>query len=315
MDQSTHLGTLLASIVIAIIVVVVVVSFIRKVHRSKRQEAAKLAEVEQTKQANADDLRKHENEDRPVTKWLEGLERIPKDDLEKLSSYPQPPDNFRDRWEDAVDEGERLIEDARTALQKQVEEQQRIDKANQTIRSIKDESDEVAQFIALYVFIEELGLMPYVDDEFSDWAYERQNNQADAMWTILLERARAGDQMCLNLLLAGEFDAWQDKEYPDDWDELIATMVKNPTVNHFGDTFDEVWDELEHGDLRLLASEALSERSLVKAKYVLAIVNTEDRRHNWSEEVGEVRLGLLADMVNEAWNAQHFAKSSPEDVA
>jgi hypothetical protein len=306
MDQSTYPSFTLVFIVIALVIIFAFAIYsIRKVRRNKLQLKLRLEKAEQVKRDEVVDRRLHAAEDEPILKWLEGFEDIPKDDLERLSSYPDLPKHFREKWGDAVDDAKRDIEDARLTLTSQAEEQQRVDQANKALIAIMNESDEVAQFTALYMFIEESGLMPNVDEEHSDWAFGRIEMQEEQMQKLLLERAQAGDQQSFKVLFEIANDKWDDHEYPSDWDELVAKMVKNPSSYHFGEQFETLRQEMDRGGLRLLASEALSEKSLLKAKYVLAIVNkVNNSRYSWRDEVGEVRLAQLADMVNEAWNAQ-----------
>ena len=173
--------------------------------------------------------------------------------------------------------------------------------------AIQSKEDDPAELAMLKV-----NLVRHPDDralEILNATVESLEKEVRQWFEGALEAVRSGDKnqfFAICSFMTEEPTARYSKgitfDYPDDWFDLVAQNVENPSISDFAILNTDV----ERGAIRQLAAEALRDRSLTNAKIALAFCAISKRygykdpvSHPWREEIGDVLMAELAKMVAE----------------
>mgnify|MGYP000977548246 CR=1 FL=1 len=100
---------------------------------------------------------------------------------------------------------------------------------------------------------------------------------------------------------------------PDNWNDLVVTYFRTPSI----ETFDGFNPNPEDGRVRLMAAQALRNRSLVLGQVVLAYCskNPSGKRYPYRDEIGDVLLAEVTKMVHAKHDDMGLFRRTATDTA
>ncbi|MDB5180182.1 MAG: hypothetical protein JWN12_814 [Candidatus Saccharibacteria bacterium] len=294
-------------IIIAAIILVIIGFAIGLTIRSVKNRRKKREVQEEITAKKQEAQRALSRIDNAVTTWTSSIFRAfktPGADIDIVEVGPPP-----EGWERSKHQA-----DIAEALKIQLAAQERVDAIKARLdafASLRSEPDD--NELILYNKIDEM-LEKYSDDtteEDLEWTEVKLAELMSLYSEEQLHRARLGDKESLKeLIRLTREKLLKRKELPEDWKELVARFIKNPSLKDFGLSSKSP----KTGTLRLRAESAITRRQFTEAKIILAYCNDTNNPQNYAE-VGMIFATDLAIVVGRERGKHISEKDSAAQTA